>query len=379
MTLNRSFSAASIIIILVILLNACQSQATPSAQAKPSPLSAAMSELQGKVELKQSGQDSFTPAKADSFLDENGQVQTGDDGRVRLDLSTGTIIRVSPTSLFTLISNEPTNGNLKTSLELTLGRIFIVLNGGSMEVQTPSGTASVRGSYMMVEINHETLDVVITCLEGNCSAENPAGSVNFTAGFKSILFHKDPVTGKYIVPGIEPMSQEDFQKWLDQNIPGATELYTQAIASLTAEASPSPVPATEAPTQLAGGNGTCFALLEPSSNTSLPQLGPVNFKWGSQEGATSYVLTFKYPDGTIVSFETTETNMKRYLESMPGAGDYQWDVAAYGSDGSQICKTQPLIFSKPITKPEKTKNPNKEKEPTCDPQTDPYECLGPGF
>lgn len=382
MTLNRKFFTASITMILVILLNACQSQATPSAQAKPSPLSAAMSELKGKVELKQSGQDSFTAAKADSLLDENGQVQTGDDGRVRLDLSTGTIIRVSPTSLFTLISNEPADGNLKTSLELTLGRIFIVLNGGSMEVQTPSGTASVRGSYMMVEINHETLDVVITCLEGNCSAENPAGSVNFTAGFKSILLHKDPVTGKYNVPGIEPMSQEDFQKWLDQNIPGATKLYTQAIASLTAEASPSPVPATEAPTQLAGSSGgTCFALLEPSGNSRLPQLGQVNFKWGSQEGATSYVLTFKYPDGTIVSFETTETNMPRYLESMPGSGDYQWDVAAYGSDGSQLCKTQPLIFSKPITKPEKTKDPNKEKEapPTnvpCDPNYDPYCTFG---
>jgi hypothetical protein len=135
----------------------------------PSALSAILSEIRGKVEIKQAGQDVFAPANADSFLNENGQVQTGDDGRVRLDLSTGTIIRVAPASLFTLILNEPAEESLKTSLELLLGKIFIILNGGSMEVQTPSGTAAVRGSYMSVEYNPPSGGTRITCLEGNCS------------------------------------------------------------------------------------------------------------------------------------------------------------------------------------------------------------------
>jgi hypothetical protein len=208
----------SAFLVLVVVSNACRLLSAPATPATPSALSAILSEIRGKVEIKPAGQDGFTSANSDSFLDENGQVQTGDDGRVRLDLSTGTIIRVAPTSLFTLISNESVDESLKTSLELMLGRLFIILNGGSLEVETPSGTAGVRGSYMMVEVDAATQDVLITCLEGNCSAENPAGSVNFTSGFRSILLHQDPVTGTYTIPVVTPMTDDDFQKWMDENI-----------------------------------------------------------------------------------------------------------------------------------------------------------------
>jgi hypothetical protein len=208
----------SAFLVLVVVSNACKLLSAPATPTTPSALSAILSEISGKVEIKPAGQDAFTSANTDSFLDENGQVQTGDDGRVRLDLSTGSIIRVAPTSLFILTSNESTEGGLKTTLELTLGRLFIILNSGSLEVQTPSGTAGVRGSYMMVEVDSAMQDVLITCLEGNCSAENPAGSVNFTSGFRSVLLHQDPVTGTYTAPVVTPMLDEDYQKWIDENI-----------------------------------------------------------------------------------------------------------------------------------------------------------------
>ncbi len=208
----------SAFLVLVVVSNACKLLSAPTTPATPSALSAILSEIRGKVEIKQAGQDTFMSANADSFLDENGQVQTGDDGRVRLDLSTGTIIRIAPTSLFTLLSNEPAEGGLITSLELMLGRLFIILNGGSLEVQTPSGVAGVRGSYMMVEIDSATQDVLVVCLEGNCSATNPAGSVNFTSGFRIILLHQDPATGTYTIPVVTPMTDDDFQKWMDENI-----------------------------------------------------------------------------------------------------------------------------------------------------------------
>jgi hypothetical protein len=153
----------------------------------------------------------------------NGQVQTGDDGRVRLDLSSGTIIRAAPSTLFTLIANDEMEGGLATRIKMEIGKIFIILNGGSADVETPSGVASVRGSYMKVEVDPETLDIYVTCLEGDCSATNPAGTVNFTDGQKVVLFHRDPVTGNWTAPNVEPMTPEEFQEWLDNN-PEARDL-----------------------------------------------------------------------------------------------------------------------------------------------------------
>ena len=154
---------------------------TTTTPASPSALSATMSEMEGIVEVKPAGQDTFTPAQPNSLLVENSQVQTGANGRVRLDISTGTIVRVAPSSIFTLISNTPSADGLVTRLQLVLGEMYVVLSGGSLDVETPTGTASVRGSYMSVSYL-STGSVRITCLEGHCSLSTPAGRVDITAG-----------------------------------------------------------------------------------------------------------------------------------------------------------------------------------------------------
>lgn len=370
---------------IVLLITAC-SPATPT--AAPSALTALLSDLQGKVDMRQTIEQTFIPAVADTTLDKNGQLQTGDNGKARLDLSTGTIVRVSPSSLFTLISNQETNNGLVTTLKLELGRIFIILKGGSMEVNTPSGVASVRGSYMMVEIDPVTLDVLITCLEGNCTASNQAGTVNFTGGQKTTLFAYDPATGQFTPPGVEPMNADDYQKWLDEN-PEAAAIINQASATLTAmaataappteppateppatEPAPTEPPATETPTAQA-----CFNLLHPENGSKFFTYGGVNFQWESQPGATKYVLTFTYPTGTIVNFETTDTNMTRYIESMPPGGEYTWDVTAYDENGNVICKAQSDVFTKAETPKVKPTNAHKPEKPPATPACNSYNCF----
>jgi len=81
----------------------------------------------------------------------NGSIQTGDDGRARLDLTSGTIIRVAPASLFTFTSNQPSNGSLSTQINLNLGGLFIILSGGNANVIRPRGSL-VRGSYLSVYV-----------------------------------------------------------------------------------------------------------------------------------------------------------------------------------------------------------------------------------
>jgi hypothetical protein len=379
--MKRKNTLAFFLLALLLVIASCQSEEPNS------PLSAALSELSGTVDMKQAGQETFAPASSDSQLEVDGQVQTGDDGRVRLDLSSGTIIRVGPSSLFTLLSNDEVEGGLATKIKLEIGKIFIILNGGSADVETPSGVASVRGSYMKVEVDPVTLDIYVTCLEGNCSASNPAGAVNFTNGEKVVLFHRDPDTGNWIAPTVEPMTPEEFQEWLDNN-PEARELYEQAMATITALAQPTatgtPIPSpaptetlqSSAPSDTTTGGG-CFNIIQPQSGESLPKQGRVTFEWEEQPGAQLYIMTFIDQNGNRAIIETTDTSTERFIEVLPAGGQYSWFVTAYGSNGSEICSTSPVTFTKPQGDP--TPRPTREPEPeppqpTEEPTEEPVDC-----
>lgn len=341
-------------------------------------LSASLSELTGKVDIKQAGTDTFAPASADSPLEVNGQVQTGDDGRVRLDLSSGTIVRVAPFSLFTLTSNDEVEGGLATKIKLELGKIFIILNGGSADVETPSGVASVRGSHMEVEVDPETLNVYVICLDGDCSASNEAGTVNFTQGEKTILFQRDPISGNWTLPNVEPMTPEDFQEWLDEN-PEVKELYDQAMATVTALAQPtststptaSPTPVSVIPP--ADTSSACFKIVKPGSGTIFTvNKGKVTFEWTSQDGAGYYVVSISDAQGGTETLDTTETSMTKYIEIFPDGGSYEWSVTAYKENGEEICTTKPASFSKPEGDPTPEPEPTKVKEPEPEPTEPPY-------
>lgn len=363
---NRTgFVVLAVLLGLALLLAGCQ------AGAEPSTLSAALSEIQGTVGVKPPESADFRPATGDTVLTEHGQVQTGEDGRVRLDLSDGTIFRMAPTSLFELISNQSTDQGLVTRLKLELGRLFIVLKGGSLDVETPSGVASVRGSYMMVEVDSRTLDVLVTCLEGHCEASNPAGKVQFGAGQKSLLLHRDPASGQYPAPSVEPMTDEDYQKWLEGS-PEAKTLAQQGLASLpsapgpvpsdTPEPAPAPsatpVPASptaETAAAPAADTGPCMSLVNPPNDQVVDYNDPVVFQWTSKVQATKYVLTLHYPDGTYIFFETTDTQLTRYFDEMRGNVNFTWDVAALDANGNEMCKSPTGSFTKPAPQPKKTK------------------------
>jgi hypothetical protein len=245
MKTRNKIAIGLIFFILVNGAGACASKptSTPPETAAPaqlSMLSAVLSEVTGKVEIKQAREDAFTSAQNDSFVNENGQVKTGDDGRVRLNLSTGTIIRIAPASLFTLTSNKSENGNLKTSGKLTLGQLFVILKGGSLDVETPTGTAAVRGSYMSVDYDPVTGEVKVTCLEGHCSLSNTNGSVDITAGQTAVI------TGTGQPPQVGQMSEEDIQNWLNSN-PEAQFVVPEPTQPPATEPPATQPPATEPP------------------------------------------------------------------------------------------------------------------------------------
>ncbi len=339
----------TITLVIFTLLTACQPQ-QPQPQSPALALTAALKELTGAVDIKQPGDSNFSPAAVGMTLKQNGEIQTGDDGRVRLDLSTGTIIRVAPSSIFTLVSNQPSDGSLMTQLNLAVGRIFIILKGGSASVNTPSGVASVRGSYLSVYVDPTTLDVYITCLEGDCGASNTAGAVNFGTGQQTILFHCIAATGQCSAPMVGSMSPEDYQNWLNEN-PEVLPLIRDAYATLTALAptstgTPPPATATPLPTSTAGPLA-CLNVTSPGTGLEANAVGPILFSWEPKEGASSYKLTITYPNGASASFYTDSTSITRYAESMPAQGTYSWSITAYDNSGNVICQTGEGTFSKP--------------------------------
>ncbi|GAB4545027.1 MAG: hypothetical protein Fur002_18770 [Anaerolineales bacterium] len=358
-------TAFTLVVLMGLLLGACQPKPAETAPAAPLPsdvaespqpqaasptpnlstseTSAALSEISGKVAMKSPGAAAFQKADESMRLEVNGQIETGADGKVRLDLSSGTILRVGPSSLFTLTENKDADGGLASKIDLIVGKIFVILNGGSVEVNTPTGVAAVQGSYLKVELDPVSGDVTLTCLEGDCSASNPAGAVNFTNGQKVVLFHQDPTTGKWSVPNVEPMSPEDFQEWLDEN-PEAKAIYDQLFGNGSVNPAP---PA-------------CSSIISPASGAELPFQGKVHFEWTPQPGAAKYLVKFINPNGVPIIFETDNVYLDQYIEGfLPGEGSSSWSVTPLDESGAEICASASSSFSKPNSK---WPTPVKEKE-----------------
>ncbi len=203
-----------VLLIFIALLSAACQPLTPV----PPNLSAVLTEIEGRnVNVLHSGALEFQPARLNEKLEINAQVNTGLESRAKLDLSSGTVIRISPESVFILESNHETEAGLFTRVKVELGQIWIILNGGTLEVKIPSGLAGVRGSYMSTGYDPETGATRITCLEGECSAENEAGVVNFTAGEAADL----PADGSAPLKGL--MTEDEFKTWAE-NVPEADEV-----------------------------------------------------------------------------------------------------------------------------------------------------------
>ena len=237
---------STVLLIILILLPGCMGKNVTQLTPTSSSLTASLNELQGTVKIKQPDQSNYTIAASGMTLQVAGGVRTAEDGRVRLDLSSGSLIRLAPLTTFILTSNTLADGNLFTHIKMEAGRIWVILNGGSLDVETPSGLATVRGSLLSVWIDPDTNDVWVSCVEGWCQAENPSGVLDLIAGQGAILYHFDPNS---TVPPPPPMlrflTPEEIQDFLSNNPEAAGMLESiiataSAFPTLTGTATPTP-------------------------------------------------------------------------------------------------------------------------------------------
>jgi len=203
-----------------ILLASC---AAPAPATTPAPAAVARTAsfvtVENDVRVREMETADFAPAQVGLVLQVGGQARTGEPGRARLDLAPdGTIVRVGPTSEFTLTEISDDVQLPFTRLKLAAGQLWIILNGGELNVETDVGIASVRGSFMDVFYDPVMQSMTATCLEGTCCLANDLGKTNLTDG------HASDIPG----PGMPPspardMTGSEYRGWLDNN-PEASSL-----------------------------------------------------------------------------------------------------------------------------------------------------------
>ncbi len=174
-------SCLSGVISAALALAACARQPTPLA---PTPTvdarSAAVNEIVRVVEARAVEGGTFAQVDVGYVLTAGGQVHTGRDSRARLDLSDGTILRLGQDTSFVLqeITPSAAGGGLLARIKLEAGKIWVSLSGGTLQVETPVGVASVRGSFAVLQYDPgDPADpdddlLVLDCLEGSCGAKN---------------------------------------------------------------------------------------------------------------------------------------------------------------------------------------------------------------
>lgn len=196
----------------VIATEAVESAPTENSDPASAGREAILSEFENEVAVRATADGEFIPAVIDFALQQGGSLQTGETGRARLDLMPeGTIIRVAPNSAFTLPTITEEDGAPKTSIELFFGKIFVLLNGGSLDVQTPSGVASVRGSLLSVSYDPETGRVQAACLEGHCALENEDGEeIELEEGESGLVDENGELLE------FDGIDQEEVQDWLEE-------------------------------------------------------------------------------------------------------------------------------------------------------------------
>jgi hypothetical protein len=331
-----------LIICLSLLLSACGAvkSSTPSNGNATIDLSARLSQLQGTVQVKNPDQADFSSAMEGTRLQVLGQVRSGAESGARLEFSTGTIVRVAPNTQFTLQSNAPKDNGLVTRLVVSAGQVWVILHGGLMEVETPSGVATVHGSYMSVSVDPLSEDVSVTCLEGWCKAENPTAVMEMVAGQGASLYHWNSAGNTPPPPPkLHYLSQDEVDQFVKNN-PEAEQIMNNIVA--TASALP-----TLTPTVTSTAVATCFNLLSPANGDTLAPDGKLIFDWNDQSEVYKYIITFTKPNGAEKSLIVWNSSAHIDSDSLPLSGTYQWKVTAYDQNIQPICSAGPWTFVKP--------------------------------
>lgn len=288
--MNAIRSAMTGLALLAWMAAACGQAATPTSTLPPAdPRSATVGELAGTVTGRPAPAEPLAPVSIGFQLRSGGEVQTGEASKARLDFSDGAILRLAANSSFALQSVTPAaDGSVTGRVRLELGRLWVSLFGGELQVETPVGVASVRGSFAVFTYqpgDPSTLDddlLMVDCLEGACAAENDVVDEQLGNLERVVLSRRASLR--------QTLTQQDVLNFLQEN-PESGRL----VATLTAAP-----PATETPTRTPSATAT----LGPAATATPP--GPTDTLTPTEAPAETVVPVTLQPAFIVLGFHTVQ-------------------------------------------------------------------------
>jgi len=263
-------SRLSWLLAVPLLLNACQRNLVYLPTPTGGPASdatertAVFSGLEGTVEVRSSANAEWQPASQQAPLAEGSEVRTGAGGRASITLTEGTKIYVDQNTEFSVTQINPFLDSLLTALDLKHGQLWVLLNGGALDVNTPFGIVLARGAYLSVEFYPDQRQVNVTCLEGVCGF----GTVAIPSGYKLLDAADNAVA--------EAMTLPDYGVW-GVNVPESTQFAYIATEVPLLGSATFPVVVTATPTPTVPPTLTELgqvATLTPTDTATLPPEAP---------------------------------------------------------------------------------------------------------
>jgi LysM repeat protein len=239
------------------------------------PRSAAVSEVVQMVEARAASEQAYTSVAVGYVLGAGGAVRTGLASRARLDLSDGTLLRLGQNSAFVLQDVAPSDDGLLARVKLEAGKIWVSLTGGALEVETPVGVASVRGSFAVFQYGPGDPDdpdddlLLVDCLEGSCAAANENTHEQLGNLERVVLGRFGHLRA--------PLTLADLQAFLQEN-PESAGLLATLTAAPPATRTPAPPTATASATLTASASPAIatptFTFTPVPTATPLPTVAP---------------------------------------------------------------------------------------------------------
>jgi hypothetical protein len=237
--MNRKFALFSLGMVFTLLFSACGG-------AAPATRTAAVASIENDIQVRTSANAAFAPASLGQELTVGAELKSGENGKARLDIQPdNTQVYIGPNTLFTLTQMNTTTGSPYSRLKMMVGKVWIILGGGSLDVETPGGVASVRGSLMGVESGDN--GTTVTCLEGHCDITTGNGTSNLTGGQACDL---TPSTPECQTRGLTGEENQDWQN----NVPGSSN-YIPSTETPTVPLIPTATPTLQATSSAAGDTG----------------------------------------------------------------------------------------------------------------------------
>jgi hypothetical protein len=119
-------------------------------------------------------------------------IKTYPHSEARVDIEVGDFTRITRTTPNTLWRLGEFAVEGRTVIELDQGKVFLFdddpgTEGWPVDVVTPTGRASPRGTWMSVEYDPDTGVTEVQCFRGSCQLQNPIGSTVLGAEQKSAV------------------------------------------------------------------------------------------------------------------------------------------------------------------------------------------------